>query len=180
MKKVGFVGAGKVACSMGKYLSDSDVPVTGYYDTDRRSADEAATFVGTDAFTDISDGIWMPLTWASYMLDFALWGDGNWGMFHVHSVLLHGVNAVLAFALLLRLLGMGGRAEGRKAILAAAGSSLAAAVKTTVYITNMDDFARVNAVYGRYFEKDCPARVCVEVSRLPKGALVEIDVIATR
>ena len=70
--------------------------------------------------------------------------------------------------------------DNLKAILAAAGSSLAAAVKTTVYITNMDDFARVNAVYSRYFEKDCPARVCVEVSRLPKGVLVEIDVIAAK
>ena len=70
--------------------------------------------------------------------------------------------------------------DNLKAILEAAGSSLAAAVKTTVYITNMDDFARVNAVYSRYFEKDCPARVCVEVSRLPKGALVEIDVIAAK
>lgn len=70
--------------------------------------------------------------------------------------------------------------DNLKAILAAAGSSLASAVKTTVYITNMDDFARVNAVYGKYFEQDCPARVCVEVSRLPKGALVEIDVIAAK
>ena len=72
------------------------------------------------AFTDISDGIWMPLTWASYILDFALWGDGNWGMFHLHSVALHGVNAVLAFALFIQLLGIGGRAAGRKAVLAAA------------------------------------------------------------
>ncbi len=70
--------------------------------------------------------------------------------------------------------------ENLKAILAAAGSSLSAAVKTTVYITNMDDFARVNAVYGKYFDRDFPARVCVEVSRLPKGALVEIDVIAVK
>ena len=54
-------------------------------------------------FTDISDGIWMPLTWASYMLDYALWGDGNWGMFHLHSILLHGINAVLVFALLLKI-----------------------------------------------------------------------------
>ncbi len=63
-------------------------------------------------------------------------------------------------------------------IIEAAGSSLADVVKTTVYITNMDDFARVNAVYGKYFVQDCPARVCVEVSKLPKGALVEIDAVA--
>ena len=70
--------------------------------------------------------------------------------------------------------------ENLKAILEAAGSSLESVVKTTVYITNMDDFAKVNGIYGRYFEANTPARVCVEVSKLPKGALVEIDVIAAR
>lgn len=64
------------------------------------------------------------------------------------------------------------------AILKAAGSSLNAVVKTTVYITNIADFAKVNEVYAKFFVKDCPARVCVEVSNLPKGALIEIDVIA--
>lgn len=64
------------------------------------------------------------------------------------------------------------------AILKAAGSSLDAVVKTTVYITNIADFAKVNEVYAEFFVKDCPARVCVEVSNLPKGALIEIDVIA--
>lgn len=70
--------------------------------------------------------------------------------------------------------------ENLKAILEAAGSSMEDIVKTTVYITNMDDFAKVNGIYGRYFEANPPARVCVEVSKLPKGALVEIDVIAAR
>ncbi|MCR5030228.1 MAG: RidA family protein [Selenomonadaceae bacterium] len=68
--------------------------------------------------------------------------------------------------------------ENLKAILDAAGSSLENVVKTTVYITNMDDFAKVNGIYGQYFQENPPARVCVEVSKLPKGALVEIDVIA--
>ena len=66
--------------------------------------------------------------------------------------------------------------ENLKAILEAAGSSMEDVVKTT----NMDDFAKVNGIYGRYFEANPPARVCVEVSKLPKGALVEIDVIAAR
>ena len=70
--------------------------------------------------------------------------------------------------------------ENLKAILEAADSSLESVVKTTVYITNMDDFDKVNGIYGQYFQENPPARVCVEVSRLPKGALVEIDVIATR
>ena len=70
--------------------------------------------------------------------------------------------------------------ENLKAILEAAGSSLENVVKTTVYITNMDDFAKVNGIYGQYFQENPPARVCVEVSKLPKGALVEIDVIAAR
>ena len=70
--------------------------------------------------------------------------------------------------------------ENLKAILEAAGSSLENVVKTTVYITNMDDFAKVNGIYGQYFQENPPARVWVEVSKLPKGALVEIDVIAAR
>lgn len=70
--------------------------------------------------------------------------------------------------------------ENLKVILEAAGSSLESVVKTTVYITNMDDFAKVNGIYGQYFQENPPARVCVEVSKLPKGALVEIDVIAAR
>ena len=70
--------------------------------------------------------------------------------------------------------------ENLKAILEAAGSSLESVVKTTVYITNMDDFAKVNGIHGQYFQENPPARVCVEVSKLPKGALVEIDVIAAR
>ena len=65
-----------------------------------------------------------------------------------------------------------------KAILEAGGSSLEHVVRTTVYLTNMDDFARVNTVYAKYFPRGFPARVCVEVSRLPLGALVEIDVTA--
>ena len=69
--------------------------------------------------------------------------------------------------------------ENLKAILEAAGATLDV-VKTTVYITDMNNFGMVNAIYERYFEKDCPARVCVEVSKLPKNAMVEIDVIAVR
>lgn len=65
-----------------------------------------------------------------------------------------------------------------EAILTAGGSSLGQVVRATVYLTNMDDFAAVNAVYARYFPSAFPARSCVEVSRLPLGALVEIDVIA--
>jgi 2-iminobutanoate/2-iminopropanoate deaminase len=68
--------------------------------------------------------------------------------------------------------------ENLKAILAAAGHSLDDVAKTTVYLTNIQDFATVNGIYAKYFQKECPARVCIEVSNLPKGALIEIDVIA--
>ncbi len=64
------------------------------------------------------------------------------------------------------------------AVLAAAGSSLERTVKTTVYITNMDEFSQVNEVYSEFFKDQPPARACVEVSRLPKGVAVEIDAIA--
>ena len=63
-------------------------------------------------------------------------------------------------------------------ILRAAGSSLAQVVKTGVFLKNMNDFAAMNEVYGRHFNTDPPARSTVEVARLPKDVLVEIDVIA--
>jgi len=63
-------------------------------------------------------------------------------------------------------------------ILKAAGTSLDRAVKTTVFLKNMSDFAAMNEVYGRYFTQAPPARSTVEVARLPKDVLVEIDVIA--
>ena len=63
-------------------------------------------------------------------------------------------------------------------ILKAAGSSLQQVVKTTVFLKNMSDFAAMNEVYGRYFTEAPPARSTVEVARLPKDVLVEVDVIA--
>jgi 2-iminobutanoate/2-iminopropanoate deaminase len=63
-------------------------------------------------------------------------------------------------------------------ILKAAGSSLQQVVKAGVFLKNMSDFAAMNEVYGRYFTQDPPARATVEVARLPKDVLVEIDVIA--
>jgi 2-iminobutanoate/2-iminopropanoate deaminase len=63
-------------------------------------------------------------------------------------------------------------------ILKAAGSSLQQVVKTTVFLKNMSEFAAMNEVYGRYFTEAPPARSTVEVARLPKDVLVEIDVIA--
>lgn len=65
------------------------------------------------------------------------------------------------------------------AILAAAGVGWADVVKTTVFLADMNDFAAMNAVYARFFdEASAPARACVQVSRLPKDVLVEIDCIA--
>ena len=63
-------------------------------------------------------------------------------------------------------------------VLEAAGSSLESVVKATVFIKNMDDFGELNEVYGKYFSTHKPARSCVEVARLPKDVLVEIEVIA--
>jgi 2-iminobutanoate/2-iminopropanoate deaminase len=64
------------------------------------------------------------------------------------------------------------------AVLAEAGLSAAAVCKTTVFLTDMDDFAAVNAVYARYFTPPFPARACVAVRALPKGAKVEIECVA--
>lgn len=65
-----------------------------------------------------------------------------------------------------------------KAVLKEAGATLETVVKATVFIKNMDEFAAVNEVYGEYFSVHKPARSCVEVARLPKDVLVEIEVIA--
>ena len=68
--------------------------------------------------------------------------------------------------------------ENLKAVLETAGASLHQVVKTTVFLKNMDDFPAMNETYARYFTSAPPARSTVEVSRLPKNALVEIDAIA--
>ena len=65
-----------------------------------------------------------------------------------------------------------------QAVLKEAGASLETVVKTTVFIKDMNDFGKVNEIYGEYFHTHKPARSCVEVARLPKDALVEIEVIA--
>jgi 2-iminobutanoate/2-iminopropanoate deaminase len=63
-------------------------------------------------------------------------------------------------------------------VLLAAGTSLDRALKVSVFLQDLNDFGKMNAVYATFFPKDPPARATVEVSRLPKGALVEIDCIA--
>ena len=67
-----------------------------------------------------------------------------------------------------------------KAILAASGMTMANIVSTTVYLKNVDDFAKMNAVYAKYFGEAPPARATVEVSRLPRGAQIEIAATAAR
>ncbi len=67
-----------------------------------------------------------------------------------------------------------------KAILTEAGMSFDQIVKTSIFITDMNNFASINEVYGSYFEKDYPARETVQVSRLPKDVNVEISVIAIK
>ena len=70
--------------------------------------------------------------------------------------------------------------ENVKAVVEAAGLTLDDVVKTTVFIKNMDDFSIINGVYSEYFKENCPARACVEVARLPKDVLVEMDAIAVK
>jgi len=68
--------------------------------------------------------------------------------------------------------------ENLGAVLAAAGASFSNVVKTTIFLTDLQDFATVNEVYGRRFPASPPARATVQVAGLPKGVLVEIDAIA--
>lgn len=66
------------------------------------------------------------------------------------------------------------------AVLEAGGSDLDHVVKTTVFLDDINDFAAVNAIYAEYFKNEVPARSCVEVAKLPKGGLIEIEAIAVK
>ena len=70
-------------------------------------------------------------------------------------------------------------AEG-VALLNEAGVQTENVIKTTVFIKNMDDFAKINAIYSEFFVENCPARSCVEVARLPKDVLIEIEAIGLK
>lgn len=67
-----------------------------------------------------------------------------------------------------------------KALIEASGVKMEDVVKTVVFIKDMNDFAKVNEIYARYFTENCPARSCVEVARLPKDVLIEIEAIAAK
>ncbi len=67
-----------------------------------------------------------------------------------------------------------------RALLESQESGMEQIIKTTVFIKNMDDFGKVNEVYASFFKKDFPARSCVEVARLPKDVLIEVEAIALK
>ncbi|MDX1359446.1 MAG: Rid family detoxifying hydrolase, partial [Clostridia bacterium] len=67
--------------------------------------------------------------------------------------------------------------DNLKALIESTGSSLDAVIKTTVFLSDMNNFANMNSIYAEYFTNDPPARSTVEVARLPKDVLVEIDCI---
>lgn len=69
--------------------------------------------------------------------------------------------------------------ENIKGILEEAGSSLDKVIKTTIFLKDMNDFAAMNEVYAQFFGENSPARSCVEVARLPKDAVIEIEAIST-
>lgn len=68
--------------------------------------------------------------------------------------------------------------ENLRAVLKAAGAGFEHVVRSTIYLTDLGDFAKVNAIYGSYFPSEPPARATVQVSALPRGSQVEIDVVA--
>ena len=70
--------------------------------------------------------------------------------------------------------------ENVKAILEAAGTSLEKVIKTSIFLKDLNDFAVVNEIYGTYFSENPPARSCVQVAKLPKDAVIEIEAIAIK
>ena len=102
-------------------------------------------------------------------IDNLVYTSGQLGIDPVTGEMPEGVEAQAKLAL-----------ENVKAILAEAGLEMSSIIKTLVFIKDMNDFGKVNAIYAEYFTGDKPARVCYEVAALPKGALVEIDCIAAK
>lgn len=98
-----------------------------------------------------------------------LYTSGQLGLIPATGELPQGVEAQATQAL-----------DNLKAVLAAAGMGVEDVVKTTVFLADMNDFAAINAIYGKYFPGEAPARSCVQVAALPKGALFEIEAVAVR
>ena len=98
-----------------------------------------------------------------------LYTSGQLGLIPATGELPQGVEAQAAQAL-----------ENLKAVLAAAGMDCADVVKTIVFLADMGDFAAVNAIYAQYFPGEAPARSCVQVAALPKGAQFEIEAVAVK
>lgn len=93
--------------------------------------------------------------------------SGQIGLIPATGVLAEGVEAQAEQAL-----------QNIRAVLAAAGCTLADVIKTTVFLADIGDFAKINEIYATYFTGETPARSCVQAGALPKGALFEIEVVA--
>ena len=98
-----------------------------------------------------------------------LYTSGQLGLIPATGELPQGVEAQARQAL-----------DNLTAVLAAAGMTCADVVKTTVFLADINDFAAINAIYAEYFTDEAPARSCVQVAALPKGALFEVEAIAVR
>ena len=98
-----------------------------------------------------------------------LYTSGQLGLIPATGELPEGVEAQASQAL-----------DNLKQVLSAAGMGFADVVKTTVFLADMNDFAAINAIYAKYFPGEAPARSCVQVAALPKGALFEIEAIAVQ
>ena len=109
-----------------------------------------------------------PYSQAIQMGDF-LFTSGQLGIIPETGELAQGVEAQTECAL-----------KNLGAILAEAGMSYANVLKTTVFVADLADFAKVNAIYQQFFASEYPARSCVQVAALPKGGLVEIECIASK
>ena len=98
-----------------------------------------------------------------------LYTSGQLGLIPATGELPQGVEAQAAQAL-----------DNLKAVLSAAGMGLEDVVKTTVFLADIRDFAAINTIYANYFTGEAPARSCVQVAALPKGALFEIEAVAVK
>ena len=102
-------------------------------------------------------------------IDNLVFASGQIALNHTTNKIAEGIEAQAHHAL-----------KNAQAVINASCAKWENVIKTTVFITNIDDFAKVNEIYATYFTQPYPARSCVEVSKLPKGVLIEIEVIAKK
>ena len=152
-----------------------------YTDKARRELDEKFDDEFEDKFKDEFDSQFKEEFDRKFNAEFQTQFDQTFAAQVKQTLLAQGMDETMAAAMLDTAVAQAKQAlTNLSHLLEAAGTSMANVVKTTVFIKEMNDFAAINEVYATFFEGAYPARSCVEVARLPKDVMLEIEAIATK